>query len=418
MNLVTFMLALQDDPWTFVALLVGVALLLGIHNRLQLGRYWSGLFPAQLALAFNAAVVGHLYLLDEVSGARVAHFVVVEGSVYLVLAWQYRQLARDRHDIIDAVNQFIDRHGKLVTGVLVGLTTLNLVFVPRGGESRLLHQTAYWFSLVRPIQSFLLPVASLAVFAQLAVRRRGTALKLTALLAAQSISSGSKGFFLISLAMWALVLRDMGATFGLRRRTYLAAGVLGFAMTLVNVVLVNTSLTDLTERFVAFGDAAMMVYPAVDPTAACANVSVLTSMHRGLARLLGDRSAADIDTLFGFALTIEAYGENSLTGPNARIGPYALCAFPSWSIVLLALVAGLYLGAIRYVTGTLQRRLDSPTCTALVFPFAITSVNGFAIDYYQALSDLTALVLFTGALLVFSALRRRASEAAAGEHGP
>jgi hypothetical protein len=151
-----------------------------------------------------------------------------------------------------------------------------------------------------------------------------------------------------------------------------------------------------------------LTYFADQPTAACESVSTFASMHRGLARLAGDSSANDIDTLFGFALMIEATGFNTFTGPNARLSAYALCNFADERIVFWAIVVVAYLGLMLIV---FSLSLNRPGLLAIVYPFFLVSLAAASQDFNLIMQDITLCCALLCVLVFILASKPRLSHA-------
>jgi hypothetical protein len=108
------------------------------------------------------------------------------------------------------------------------------------------------------------------------------------------------------------------------------------------------------------------------------------------AKLLGDGSAADIDTAFGFALNREDNGANDFTGPNAQISSYMRCNYSGWeNLIGLASIFG-YLAVVTWFVEYCVHRQGARG--VLLLPFAVASLNGFLQDYYQGMSDVTLML--------------------------
>ncbi len=158
-----------------------------------------------------------------------------------------------------------------------------------------------------------------------------------------------------------------------------------FALTRLDV-----ASADIWDRFFLYGEATILTYFSDTPTAACANVSTFASMHRGWARLLGDATAQDIDTLFRYALNIERFGINTYTGQNGRLSAYIVCNFADERVIFCVLVILVYLGLMLLL---LKRLLKRPTYLALVNPFLLTSLGGASQYFNLIMQDITILVI-------------------------
>jgi hypothetical protein len=170
----------------------------------------------------------------------------------------------------------------------------------------------------------------------------------------------------------------------------------------------DVSAADVYDRFFLFGEPIFLTYFSDRPTAACENVSTFASMHRGWARLAGDPSATNIDTLFGFALMIEAVGVNTFTGPNARLSAYALCNFADERIVLCAIVVLAYLGLMLLVFSLALKR---PKLLSILYPFFLVSLAGASQDFNLIMQDITIFCALIFALIFIPASKPRLSHA-------
>ena len=120
--------------------------------------------------------------------------------------------------------------------------------------------------------------------------------------------------------------------------------------------------------------------------------------------MVGDPSAMDIDTLFGFALTIQELGVNTFTGPNGRLSAYALCNFSDERIVFGAVVVLGYLWLMRRL---FKRLLKRPMLLALVYPFLVASLGGASQDFNLIMQDITIFVMLLLATLSLHSIPAR-----------
>ena len=170
----------------------------------------------------------------------------------------------------------------------------------------------------------------------------------------------------------------------------------------------NVSALDLVERFIKTGESTIMVYFSADPTEACKDVSLFAAVHRGIAKFFSDSSALNIDTLFGFALSTIDYGDHFFTGPNAQIGSYMLCNYSYfYNIIGIATILA-YFSIVRVFSNkVVYSKYNLPI---ILFPLVITSINAFAQDYYQGISDITLIfiisILFFIFMVVYEASKR------------
>jgi len=221
-----------------------------------------------------------------------------------------------------------------------------------------------------------------------------------------NIATGSKASFVFSLFTAFLTLRDLAGLSRFKLRQQDKGTILIFVAAAVFYALarLEVSIADIAERFFLFADATILTYFSDYPTAACENVSTFASMHRGWARLAGDSSAMNIDTLFGFALTIQELGVNTFTGPNGRLTAYALCNFSDERIVYGAIVVLGYLWLMRRL---FKRLLKRPTLLALVYPFLVASLGGGSQDFNLIMQDITIFVMLLLATLPIHSIPAR-----------
>jgi hypothetical protein len=226
-----------------------------------------------------------------------------------------------------------------------------------------------------------------------------------------NIMTGSKASFVYSLLAAFLSLRELSIPqrqLRIRGQEKLKLSLFVAVMVVLALTRLDISAAEVYDRFFLFGEANILTYFSDRPTAACENVSTFASMHRGWARLAGDPSATNIDTLFGFALMIEATGVNTFTGPNARLSAYALCNFADERILLCAVVVVAYLGLMLLV---FSRSLNRPGLLAIVYPFFLVSLAGAAQDFNLIMQDITLFCALLVALVFIPASKRRLSHA-------
>jgi hypothetical protein len=354
----------------------------------------NGLIFAQITLFFNAVPIIAGLSYEAVLVERGIHFFAVEFLFYVVIYAIYGRLLRRREQVLEALQRFFASKATIPFIVLILLVAIsNAALTPTDGSSRIEYMTKAWFSLLKPLINLALPLAYIGVFILLLnPKRRHLGYLLLAITIISNMMAGSKASFAISLLSACLLLRDLAISFPrlrMRGQDKLKLSLFVAVMVVVALTRINTSAADLSDRFFLFGEATMMTYFADQPTAACQNVSTFASMHRGLARLAGDSSANNIDTLFGFALMIEATGANSFTGPNARLSAYALCNFAGERILLFAIVVAVYLCLMLIVFFS---SLNRPRLLAIVYPFILISVSSASQDFNLIMQDITIFI--------------------------
>lgn len=398
MLLVRTLLSISNHLPVYLSCLL-LAALIGIGlNYVFLKRLVSGLIFLQVSFTFNTAVVLFGWATGALSFPRVAHFFFYELTVVFGIYWVYRRIIHHRANLLERLRQsnFTTVSTLLVVFNLL-LVGLYVVVVRNDGNSRIEFMTATWFSFFRPVMSLLTP---LAFFLPLYLLERGERFRPLSILGSSvlsSIASGSKGAFAFGLVGSLLFYEDLkGSRFVIPRalRFVLFAALslsVGFALQRLDV-----SIADLADRFVRFGESTIMVYYSDDPTAAAAGVSTVAKIHRGAAKLVGDRSAADIDTLFGFALSRIHYGANTFTGPNAQLSSYMLCNYSGWGNLIGVSSILAYLAMVAWFCGAfIQRPVQGKM---LLLPFIVASLNAFPQDYYQGMSDVTVICMAALAL--------------------
>ena len=383
--------------WTLLAFTV---LAIVVMPRLFGVKWLNGLLFAQITLFFNATTIIAGLSSEAIPEQRGIHFFAVEFLFLAAMYAVYSRLIQHRTRVLEALYRFFDGPGAVpFVGFIVLIAIFNFLATPTDGSSRIEYMTGAWFSLLKPFIQLATPLSYLGVFILLLNKRRrglGYALLVTAVVS--NVMTGSKASFAFSLFTAFLALRDLSITPKLQIRgadklklSLFVAATVSLALTRLDV-----SAADVSDRFFLFGEATILTYFSDKPTAACENVSTFASMHRGWARLAGDPSATNIDTLFGFALMIEAVGVNTFTGPNARLSAYALCNFADERIVLCAIVVVAYLGLLMFV---FTRSLQRPTLLAIVYPFFLVSLAGASQDFNLIMQDIT---LFCALLIVIA----------------
>lgn len=366
--------------------------------------YITALVYPQFTLFFNATTIIAGLDSDAVSIDRGFHFYIIEFSFLALTFAVYRYLLVHRINIIVSMqNLFSGKGAVFVTISLVALTVFNYLMVPTDGSSRIAYMTEEWFSLIKPFIQLATPLAYLGVFLMLQSSRRlflGCILLATVVVA--NIATGSKASFAIGLLTAFLALRDLtgSAQLVISRGILIKLVLFVGAAVVLALVRLDVSIADIVDRFFLYGEATILTYFSETPTAACANLSTFASMHRGWARLLGDSSAQNIDTLFGYALNIERLGVNTFTGPNGRLSAYFLCNFPSERILFGIFVVFIYLCLILFL---FKIFLTHPNYLALLYPFLLYSLGGAAQDFNLIMQDITILSILLISTVYFHA---------------
>jgi hypothetical protein len=395
--------------WTLLAITV---VTISFTPKLFGLKWLNGLLFAQITLFFNATTIIAGLSTGMVPEDRGIHFFAVEFLFLAAMYAVYSRLIRHRTKVLEALHRFFDGSGAVpFVCFIVLIAIFNFVVTPTDGSSRIEYMTGAWFSLLKPFIQLATPLSYLGVFILLMNKRRrrlGYMLLATAVLS--NVMTGSKASFAFSLFTAFLALRDLsfGPKLEIRSADKLKLSLFVVATVSLALTRLDVSAADISDRFFLFGEATILTYFSDHPTAACENVSTFASMHRGWARLAGDPSATSIDTLFGFALMIEAVGVNTFTGPNARLSAYALCNFADARIVLCAIVVVAYLGLMLLVFSLTLKR---PKLLAILYPFFLVSLAGASQDFNLIMQDITLFCALLFALMFIPAFKPRLSHA-------
>ena len=385
-------LVIVTSPASWLLLVATMAALIAIPRLFGM-HYFTGLAYAQMTLTFNAVTIVAGLENDAVTPARAVHFYVVEFAFLVLVFAAYRHLLLHRSRVLAALQAFFAGRGAAVlVGLMALLAAFNVIIVPTNGESRIAYMTSSWFSLLKPMIQLATPLAYIGVPIMLLDRsRRGLGFTLLVITIASNIFSGSKASFLFFLLTAFLVLRDlMGESFRVARADRWRLALIVVPLTALTLTRLDVSPADVSDRFLLFGESTILTYYSDTPTEACEGVSTLASMHRGIARALGDPSANDIDTLFGFALSKLQTGENTLTGPNGRLGSYFICNFPGEKIALGCIMVTIYFALLLKLHA---RSLRRPALLPVVFPYIVTSLGLASQDYNLLMADITLATL-------------------------
>lgn len=396
-----------DSAFAWMLLAITV-LTISVIPRLFGVKWLNGLIFAQVTLFFNATTIIAGLSTGAVPDDRGIHFFCVEFLFLAGMYAIYSRLIRHRTKVLEALHRFFDGPGAVpFVSFIVLIAIFNFLVTPTDGSSRIEYMTGAWFSLLKPFIQLATPLSYLGVFILLLnKRRRRLGYVLLAIAVLSNVMTGSKASFAFSFFTAFLALRDLSIDpkLQIRRADKLKLSLFVAATVSLALTRLDVSAADVYDRFFLFGEANILTYFSDRPTAACENVSTFASMHRGWARLAGDPSATNIDTLFGFALTIEAVGVNTFTGPNARLSAYALCNFADERIVLCAIVVLAYLGLMLLVFLLSQSR---PWLLAIVYPFFLVSLAGASQDFNLIMQDITLFCALLVSLVFIPASKRR-----------
>lgn len=390
------------------ALLAVTVLVMVLMPRLFGLNYLNGLMYAQMTLLFNVVPIISGLDAETVSIGRGFHFYIIEFLFFALIFAAYRILLAYSVRVLTALREFFDGQGALyLTAFAIAMAFFNYLFTPTDGSSRIEYMTNVWFSFVKPFIQLATPLTYLGVFICItSQKRRHLGYVLLATVVIANIATGSKASFVFGLLTAFLMLRDFAKVSLLKLRHQDKWVILIFVTAAIVYALarLEVSFVDIYERFFLFADATILTYFSNYPTAACVNVSTFASMHRGWARLLGDPSAMDINTLFGFALTIQELGVNTLTGPNGRLSAYFLCNFLDERVFFGAVVVLAYFSLLLLL---FRRLLNRTKLLALVYPFLVFSLGSASQDFNLIMQDITIFVVLLLITIFLYSIRAR-----------
>jgi len=399
MNMADVILALADNVYMY-AFSVIIALLIAVFiNYKFIKNFFSGLILVQFSFVFNAAIVIFGFILSKIDMSRVIHYFFFELLTVIGVYVVYKKIINKRSYIITRLKQ---SNPLIISLVLIffnmALTIMYVKSVATDGSSRIEFMVSGWFSYVRPFISLMVPLSYLFSIFLLDKGNKMLGVAVIGSSIFSNIASGSKASFILGILSAFLIYRDLsGGVFLLSRlmRVAIIGGVTILA--LLSLAKLNVGLADVGERIILTGDATIMVYFSEHPDAASVGLSTLAKVHRGAARLLGDSSATNNDTLFGFALNMQETGENSFTGPNASIPAYMLCNYRGiMNLIGIASILGYLLILVFFVNNVvLNFRINN---SILLLPFVLSSLGNFSQDYYSGMSD---IVLIMGLAAIF-----------------
>jgi hypothetical protein len=375
----------------FLAGLIGIGL-----NYIFLRKYTSGLIYVQISFAFNTAIILFGWWNGNVTLFHVAHYFIYEMTVVVGVYWVYRQILKGNARLFESLQKMnVGTVSALLVMYNVAISLMVIKYVVGiGGASRIGYMTAPWFSFVRPIMFILDPLSCLF---SIYLFDRGKRILPALILASTVIASilgGSKASYLYGVLIMLLFYEDLKGGPLVIPKALKSALVIGLCVSaVVTLARLNENATSMETRLVLTGESTIEVYYSDDPTAAASGVSTLAKIHRGVAKVLGDSSANDPDTLFGYALNRVEYGANTFTGPNAAIASYMLCNYSGWeNLIGFASIFG-YLAIVSWFYDIFIYRHGQATPRLIYLPFLVTSLYNFPQEYNHGMSDLTLICI-------------------------
>jgi hypothetical protein len=358
-----------------------------------LGKYTCGILYVQISFAFNAAIVLFGWRNGDIPAFRVLHFFFYEMITVLGVYWVYRRILHSRVRLFESLQSV--NVGMISTLVLVynlGISLMEIKYVlGSGGASRIAYMESPWFSYLRPVMFIFDPLSFLIPIYLFDRGKRLLPLLILGTSIVTNVLAGSKASFLYGAIIMLLFYEDLkGARLAITNSLRFALVMVLSVSALFALIRLNESMTDMAARLALTGESTIMLY---QPEAAAEGVSTIAKIHRGVAKAVGDRSAKDPDTLFGYALSRLEYGANTSTGPNSAIASYMLCNYSGWgNLIGLACIIS-YLVVISLFFNVIILAQNREVSRILFLPFIVTSLYNFPQDYNHGMSDITTICI-------------------------
>jgi hypothetical protein len=374
-------------------------------NWIIFRKFFNGLIVLVFASAIVFSVFIDLYYNNVIDGYRLFYFIFSDVLIYFSILFIYKRILSriNKQNILLIVQKFNDNYFLIAVSWLILGILINIQNVSWDGGSRIAFQTARWYSFFRMISILINPIVGLLLIYNLYNKNNFKLIVLLLLTIFLSASGGSKSGFVFSIAMSFLLYNDLiNVTYKLKPKVYIPLLVFILIAAILNFIFIGVDSDKIFERLVHYAEATIMVFPAKNPCLVCEKQSFIALLHRGFGRLFNDPSSLEDNNLFGFALSSEFYGGETMTGPNARIGAYSICAFPRFKILILYSIF-LIFGAINYLLIKITERKKSFIYLSSLL-IVIDTLQHFVLDYNVAMSNLTLIIfiyifLFIGLLL-------------------
>lgn len=380
-------------------------LLLGL-NWIIFKKYFNGLIVLVFASAIVFSVFIDLCYNNVIDTYRLLYFIFSDFLIYIIILLIYKRILStiNKQQILLIVKNFNDKYFFIAVMWLLFGILINLQNVSWDGGSRIAFQTARWYSFFRMISILINPIVGLLLIYNLYNNNKTKLLVLLLLTIFISASGGSKSGFVFAIIMSFLLYNDLiNVTHKLKPKIYIPLVLFIVLAAILNFIFIGVDSDKIFERLVHYAEATIMVFPSKNPCLVCEKQSFIALLHRGFGRLFNDPSSLEDNNLFGFALSSEFYGGETMTGPNARIGAYSICAFPGIKITILYLIFIIF-GAINYVLIKITERKKSFIYISSLL-VVIDTLQHFVLDYNVAMSNLT-LIIFIYIFLILSFILR------------
>lgn len=389
------------DNYRLILIFAIVYPMLLIVNWFIFRKLFNGLIVLVFASAIVFSVFIDLYYANVLDGYRITYFIFSDFLIYLAVLFIYRHIINslNKENIFLIIKNFNEKYFMVaVIWLSIGIL-INLQNVSWDGTSRIAFQTERWFSIIRMVSLLVNPFIGLLLVFNLYNNNKSKLGILVLLTIFLTASGGSKSGFVFSFIMSYLLYNDIcKVTFRLKPKVYIPFVIFVLIAMILNFLFIGVDSDKIFERLVHYAEATIMVFPSKNPCVVCERQSLIALVHRGVGRLLGDPSSMEVNNLFGYALSSEFYGGETMTGPNARIGAYAICAFPGIKIFFLYLIFSIFCFCNFVLIRVTENKKSFIYISSIMIVF--DGMQHFVVDYNQAMSDLT-LIFF---IFIFLAL--------------
>lgn len=359
--------------------------------------FYGKIFNGLLVLVFTSAMVNSVFIdliiMNLIDWYRFVYFIFSEVLFFFIVLILYKRLLikNNKENTYLILQKFNNKYFLIAVLWLIFGIIINLQNVSWDGSSRISFQTARWFSIFRMITVFINPIVGLLVIHNLYLNNKIKLIILLALTILLSVTAGSKSGFVFALAMSFLFYKDLVIIKNkLKSKIYIPVIFIIVISSIANFIFLGIDRDKIFERIVHYAESTIMIFPSSNPCLVCEKQSTIALVHRGFGRLFNDPSSLNDLNLFGFALSSEIYGGETMTGPNARIGSYAICAFPGLKILLLYFVFTVILFSCFSLLKITQHK--SSILSLSIMLIVIDTLQHFLIDYNVAMSNFTLII--------------------------
>jgi hypothetical protein len=397
-------LVLENERLLWIFCIVFLILLL--NSWFFYHKIINGLIVLVFTTAMVISVFIDLIIMNLIDWYRFIYFISSEILIYFSVLFLYKRLLQSINKekiftLLQKLNKdfFIISVLWIIFGILI-----NFQNVSWDGTSRIAFQTARWFSFYRMLSVLINPIVGLLLIHNLFIKNKVKLSLLLILTILLSVTAGSKSGFVFSIVMSFLFYRDLVEIKNkLKARIYIPGIILIIFASTLNFIYLGIDREKVFERIVHYAESTIMIFPSQNPCSVCENQSTIALVHRGFGRLFNDPSSVNDMNLFGFALSSEVYGGETMTGPNARIGSYSICAFPGLKIFLLYIIF-LFVVYFSFFLIRITEKNSSFLFLSVIL-VVIDTLQHFLIDYNVAMSNFTLIIFIYLYLIIIYFLK-------------